>query len=200
MIELVKQTAQECGCCLDQFRGADWSRPIPGMDWSVAEAVAHMSQALVWYSADLSGGPTELSVLDMTVKHESTPDDLVRSIAAYSRMLSGVLEASPPDARGWHPFGIPDRSGFAAMACDEMLVHTYDAARGLDREFTPSPDLAEATLRRLFPWAPLDVEPWDGLKWANGRIELGGLKRLQRWRWHCAPLSEWDGTTGSPFV
>lgn len=196
---LVRQTAAECAGYLEGLVGADWSRRIPGMDWTVAQAVAHMSEALVWYAADLSAGSTELSVLELTVKHGSTHADLVRAIAAYSRMLASVLDASAPDARGWHPLGMPDGSGFAAMACDEMLVHTYDAALGLDCDFTPSRELAEATLRRLFPWAPADVDPWDGLKWANGRVELGGLERLQGWRWHCAPLSEWDGRTGSPF-
>ncbi|MGO9340891.1 MAG: maleylpyruvate isomerase N-terminal domain-containing protein [Acidimicrobiales bacterium] len=195
---LVRQTAAECTMHLDKLGGADWSHRIPGMDWTVAQTVAHISEALVWYAADLSAGSTELSVLELTVKHGSTHADLVRAITAYSGMLASVLEASPPDARGWHPLGMPDSSGFAAMACDEMLVHTYDAALGLDCEFTPSPELAEATLRRLFPWAPADVEPWDGLKWANGRVELGGLKRLEGWRWHCAPVSEWDGRTGSP--
>ena len=97
-------------------------------------------------------------------------------------------------------FGIADASGFAAMACDEMLIHTYDAARGLGRAFDPTPELAERTLRRLFPWAPEEVEAWDGLKWANGRVALPGLKQLAKWGWQCAPLSEWDGKLGSPFA
>jgi hypothetical protein len=39
----------------------------------------------------------------------------------------------------------------------------------------------------------VDDDPWRLLLWANGRIALGERPRLQRWRWHCAPLSEWDG-------
>ncbi len=112
-------------------------------------------------------------------------------------MLAGVVATIEPDARGWHPYGIADPSGFVGMACDELLIHTADAASGLGLEFFPSPELAEATLRRLFPWAPADLEPWAGLNWANGRTELAGLRRLTKWRWHCAPLSEWDGTDPS---
>jgi hypothetical protein len=31
------------------------------------------------------------------------------------------------------------------------------------------------------------------LLWANGRVALPGHPRQARWRWHCAPLEEWDG-------
>ena len=170
------------------------------MEWTVTEAVSHTTFALLWYAVDLSAGPSELSVLNMPAKPGATPADLVRAVRSYSRVLESVIEAAPPDARGWHPAGIADTSGFAAMGCDEMLVHTYDAARGLGVRFDPTPELAERTLRRLFPWAPSDVVPWDGLIWANGRVALPGLKRLTRWRWHCAPLSEWDGKRRSPFA
>jgi hypothetical protein len=104
-----------------------------------------------------------------------------------------VVDATPPGTRGWHPFGLADASGFAAMACDELLVHSDDAARGLGVPFAPPDELAEATLRRLFPWAPDGVEPWPGLRWANGRADLPGQPRQVDWRWHCAPLEEWDG-------
>src|SRR2546425_988557 len=59
-------------------------------------------------------------------------------------------------------------------------------------------DLAAATVRRLFPWAPADCAPWQALLWANGRISLPDLPRPERWRWHCAPLSEWDGESPVP--
>jgi hypothetical protein len=32
-----------------------------------------------------------------------------------------------------------------------------------------------------------------GLLWANGRVDLPGQERQTGWRWHCAPLAEWDG-------
>ena len=198
--DLVRRTADECSAFLDESHGADWSAPIPEMKWTVAVAVAHVAQALVWYSTDLAAGPTELRILELKVKPESAPVELLRSVTAYANVLASVIESTLPTARGWHPYGVADASGFAAMACDEMLVHTDDAARGLGRDFTPTLELAEWTLRRLFPWAPDDVAPWDGLRWANGRVELPGLDRLARWRWQCAPLSEWDGKLGSPFA
>ena len=79
------------------------------------------------------------------------------------------------------------------MGCDELLVHADDAARGLGVPFSPSGALAAAILERLFPWAPAGTDPWPALLWANGRVELPGHPRQARWRWHCAPLKEWDG-------
>jgi hypothetical protein len=82
------------------------------------------------------------------------------------------------------------------MACDELLVHGDDAARGLGLEFDHDAPLAAQVLARLFPWhtvGPGD-DPWQILLWANGRIDLEGRPHQGRWRWHSAPLAEWDGT------
>jgi uncharacterized protein (TIGR03083 family) len=193
----VRQTTEECGAFLVASEHDDWSRSIPGMDRSVAQVVAHIASGLLWYATDLCAGPPELSTMDLSVKSESAPADLIRTITSFAGVLASVIDCMPPDARGFHPFGLADSSGFAAMACDEMLVHTDDAARGLGREFTPSGALAESTLRRLFPWAPQQVDPWAALRWANGRISLPGLNLQSDWRWHCAPLQEWDGANPS---
>lgn len=90
--------------------------------------------------------------------------------------------------------GTADPSGFAAMACDEMLIHTHDAAGGLGLVFNPTLDLPIAVLRRLFPWVAYDNDAWEKLQWANGRTAFGDLPRLSDWAWHCAPLDEWDGS------
>jgi uncharacterized protein (TIGR03083 family) len=190
---MLRWCAEECSSFLDPSAQADWSTPIPDMSWKIAEAVAHMGQPLLWYSSDFAAGPSELSSVEMQVDPNTDPVELIRTVRTSSRVLAGVVETLEPGARGWHPAGLADASGFVGMACDELLVHTADAARGLHREFTPPPELAEATLRRLFPWAPTDADPWPGLSWANGRTELPGHGRLSKWRWHCAPLSEWDG-------
>lgn len=109
------------------------------------------------------------------------------------------MAAAPTSARGFHPMGAADASGFAAMACDELLIHTDDAARGLGATFAPPDDLVEPVLRRLFPWVSPVTEPWPQLRWANGRIALGDRDRLDgsTWAWHCAPLADWDGTVAT---
>ncbi|WP_020418113.1 maleylpyruvate isomerase N-terminal domain-containing protein [Amycolatopsis sp. ATCC 39116] len=187
-------TAQECAEFLSGQLHRDWSAAIPEMDMTVAQVVAHIADCVHWYSYDLAAGPVELSTMESKVRPESEPAELVVTLGTTAKVLAAVVATSSPDARGWHPWGIADASGFAAMACDELLVHTADAARGLGVEFSPTPRLAAAALYRLFPWTPMDTDPWPTLLWANGRASLPGHPRLTKWRWHCAPMSEWDGS------
>ena len=183
----VLAAAEQCAQFLASTVTADWTAPIPDMDWSVAQAVAHAAEAPLWYTFDLTAGSAELNTLEVRVKPESAPAELVTTLVTAARVLAPVIAASPPDARGFHPWGQADPSGFAAMACDELLIHTDDAGRGLGLVFTPDAALCARVLARLFPEAPGDVAPWDGLRWANGRIALPGWPRRTEWSWTCAP-------------
>jgi hypothetical protein len=109
--------------------------------------------------------------------------------------LCEVARAAAPETRGFHVYGRPDRDGYIAMGCVEMLVHTDDIASGLGISFTPPVDLVRGALARLFPWAPADTDAWQTLQWATGRLDLSGYPRVAPdWAWHASPLSEWDGT------
>jgi hypothetical protein len=92
-----------------------------------------------------------------------------------------------------------DASGWIAMACTEVLIHTYDACRGLGTPFEPPSRIAERILARTYPWVELDAEPWQVLLWVSGRIELNGKPRtpdgLPGVR---EPLALWDGTPPQP--
>jgi uncharacterized protein (TIGR03083 family) len=118
---------------------------------------------------------------------------LVDALRSGGALLAAAVSAAEPDQRGWHPFGIADRSGFAAMGCDEALVHGADLAAGLGVTFVPPTAVCEHVVSRIFPWAPAGAEPWAALQWANGRTALGDRQPERRWLWHCAPLTEWDG-------
>jgi uncharacterized protein (TIGR03083 family) len=176
---------------LEPVIGRDWSVPIPDLDWTVGEAVGHIAEACLWYATDLAARGRELHTMRLDVDPTVPPDELLATLAAFTEVLIRVVESTAPDVRGYHPFGMADASGFVAMACDEMLVHTFDAACGLGLEFEPDASLCARTLVRLFPEAPADVAPWPALLWTNGRIELPDRPRRERWRWHCAPPEEW---------
>jgi len=179
---------------LEPALGADWHVPVPGLEFTVAAVVAHAAESPLWYSVDMWSGRDD-AAFQMKVLADASNSALLTSLVAASRALAAGVDAAPAGTRGFHPFGSPDPAGFAAMACDELLVHGDDAARGLGVAFTPDDRLAAGVLARLFPWhaQELDDDPWQLLLWANGRIELPGRVRQSVWRWHCAPLSEWDG-------
>jgi uncharacterized protein (TIGR03083 family) len=189
----VLSTAADCARALGPATDRSWDVPVPDLDWTVAETVAHMAEGCLWYAIDLAAAGVDLEPVEHRVVSESAPQDLVATFRTYARVAAHVIDATPPETRGYHPWGAADPAGFAAMSCDELLVHTDDAARGLGLDFAPDREICERVLRRLFPWAPQDGDPWEVLRWANGRVALPDHPRLEGWGWHCAPLEEWDG-------
>lgn len=179
---------------LGPLAGRDWSRPVPGLDFTVASVVAHAAEGPLWYAVDAAGGPADDGAFALGVRPEAGPARLLASLRTAAALCAMTVDSLPPGARGFHPAGSPDASGFAALACDEILVHTHDAATGLGEVFRAEPALAELVLARLFPWQDPGQDAWAALLYANGRVDLPGRPRQGRWRWHCAPLAEWDGT------
>lgn len=194
----VLQAADSCRELLASAIGADWGRPVPGLDWTVARTVAHAANGPLWYALDIWSGPADDAAFEVIVKNDASNAALLLSLTNAARVCAASIDAAPPTTRGFHPAGSPDPSGFAAMGCDELLVHTHDAAQGLGLDFTPDHDLAAQVLARLFPWAEAGEDPWWTLLWANGRLDLPERPQQRGWQWHCAPLAEWDGTSPRP--
>jgi hypothetical protein len=189
----VLAAADACMSLLTPTVGRDWSAPVPGLDFTVASVVAHAAEGPLWYALDLWGGPQDSAAFTVAVDGEATNSAILTSLLSAAHVCAASVDAAPPATRGFHSAGPADPSGFAAMACDELLIHGDDAARGQGMRLTPPPGLAARVLARLFPWHPADRDPWDVLLWAKGRIDLPGLPKQREWRWHCAPLAEWDG-------
>lgn len=63
--DMLRRASEECSVFLDGSVRERWTEPIPEMSWNVAETVAHMAQALLWYSSDLAAGPDELSSVEV---------------------------------------------------------------------------------------------------------------------------------------
>jgi hypothetical protein len=72
-----RQVLEAAGACEALLNGAidqDWTRPIPDLEWTVAEAVTHVAEGTLWYATDLAAGPRELSTMDLRVKPETPPE------------------------------------------------------------------------------------------------------------------------------
>jgi uncharacterized protein (TIGR03083 family) len=178
---------------LEPVAEADWGAAVPGLDFTVASVVAHAANGVLWYALDLWGGPADDGAFELKVRGDAASSAILVSLRSAARVCAASVDAAPPGIRGFHPAGAADASGFAAMACDELLVHTDDAARGLGLRFAPDPGLAGRVLARLFPWHDPGSDPGQTLLWANGRIDLPGRPNQTGWRWRCAPLADWDG-------
>ena len=175
------------------FDGADPAMPVPVVRTDVAGVAAHLMSVLVWYAQDLAAGPAETGAFELTPRPDAGLPERLRQLDAAATVLARTVDGAGPDERGWHDWGVADASGFAAMGCAELLVHAGDVAEARGLPWTPPADLADAVLARLFPWAPADGDPAAVLRWATGRAALPGRELVTSWRWHCAPLQEWDG-------
>jgi hypothetical protein len=175
-------------------RVPDGGAAVPLLATDVTGVAHHVTSCLTWYAADLVAGPVEVSAFDLVRRPDVELAEMRRQLGAAAEVLARVVDAAGPDERGVHSWGLADASGFAGMGCAEMLLHTWDVAEGRELAWAPPAELADTVLARLFPWAPADGDPWAALLWATGRGELPGREPLTSWRWHCAPLDEWDGT------
>ena len=195
----VRVAAELCRQLLEPALNADWSAPVPDLDFTVTGVIGHAAQAALWYPIDMWSGPENAS-FEVKILDDTGNVRVLASLLGASQVMAAALDAAPPTLRGFHPFGSPDPSGFAAMTCDELLVHGRDAAQGLGREFGGDARLASSILARLYPWHSVGAgdDPWQVLLWANGRVSLPGREDQRRWRWQCAPLSEWDGLAPVP--
>lgn len=175
--------------------GLDWTGRAGDLDWDVETTILHQASVLTFYAVHLGSRSTRWLPVRLSRHPGAGPEQVVAMIPATARALAEVAGGAPPATRAYHPAGMADVSGFVAMGCDEVLVHTWDACRGLDLPFDPPEELCRQVLLRLFPWAPVGGSAWEALLWANGRADLPGHGRLdESWLWHCAPLDEWDGT------
>lgn len=184
----------------------DWHVPAGTLGWDCWETVEHMADDLFAYAAQL--GPRK-PPQDRYVpfawqrKHEDGPAittfaepeagnaGLLQMFEACGAFLSALVATAPPETRAYHPMGVADPEGFAAMGVVEVLVHTHDVGAGLGIDWTPPEDLCDRVLYRLFPEAPTDTARWPTLLWATGRGDLPGHERISGpWRWYAAPRTD----------
>jgi len=174
--------------------GRDWSVRAGDLDWDCWHTAEHIGDALLSYAVQLAVRPAQRYVRFLaTAEEDASGEEVVEFAEAGGRLLVAAVRAAVPGARAYHPSGLADPEGFAAMGCVEVLVHGQDIAQGLGLSFEPDRDTCRAALARLFPDTPADLagtDSWGVLQWAAGRSSLPGHPRLQAWGWHGAPLGK----------
>jgi uncharacterized protein (TIGR03083 family) len=165
---------------LTPVENRDWAVRAGELDWTCRETAAHVAHDLTAYATQLTSRATDAYLpLDLEVRPDTDPRGVLRIVAACAGLLGAALRTAGPEARAWH-WGPTDPSGFAALGVNEILIHTWDIARGLGLPWTPPPDLCAAVLARLFPEAP-SGDPARVLLWCTGRVALPDRPRLTSW-------------------
>jgi uncharacterized protein (TIGR03083 family) len=181
---------------LKPLAARDWTAPIPDLDWNCETTLRHMIKAQSMYAAHLGSRATRRIPMKGDLDPELGIDALLDNLRAQVSVLAAVIRDAQPDARSWHNSGMTDPSGYCAMSCDEVLVHTWDIGRGLGDRFELPASVCARVVPRLFPmWGPIDADPGDALLWCTGRIALPDRQRQgPDWGWWSRPIEEWNGT------
>ena len=161
----------------------DWSVAAGDLDWSCRETAVHVADDLFSYASQVVAQPSQGYLpIEVSLEPAAEPASLLRCVVMCGELLRLAVSSAASSTRAWHPYGTSDPEGFAAMGVTEVLVHTYDIARGLDIVWVPPPELSEPVLLRLFPRAP-SGDPSEVLLWCTGRVALTGRLRQTQWRW-----------------
>jgi hypothetical protein len=183
MSKLVTAATAELDRALRPAIDRDWSVPAGDVEWSCRWTVGHIADDLFSYASQVIAQPADDYLrIEVVIDSSASNEDAVRALSMCGELLRLAVEATPADARGWHPMGTSDPDGFAAMGALETLVHAYDIAKGLGLDWTPPGHLCEPILRRLFPDAPAG-DPAAVLLYCTGRAALAGLARQADWSW-----------------
>jgi len=170
--------------------GQDWSVPAGGLAWTCNRTVRHLADDMAAYAGQLVAQPADYYLPFRLVANPGTPPSgLLDVLEMAGALLATVVRAAPAGARGYHPYGMADAEGFAALGAAETVLHTHDIAAGLGVAYGPSDDTCTWLLDRLHRDLPAHDDPWQLLLWATGRAELPGHDRVRRWRWYAAPAS-----------
>jgi hypothetical protein len=147
---LLVDVAQHCLSMFEPYAEADWSRRAGTIEWS--STLEHLG--LLAYSQQLALRAEAFTPVALTIRSGASIEALMWTVEVGAHTLAEVAKAAPTHARGFHPAGLSDAEGFVAMAIDELLIHTYDIATGLEIAFVPDPTAVLHALNRLFPWWP----------------------------------------------
>lgn len=187
---------RSCTTALTPLADRDWSVRAADTDYTCRRMLDHLVDCMLFYAASLAthaSGPVG-DIRDGSPNDASITELLV-AFGGAGAILAAVIEGAPRHVRAYHPAGSADVEGWAAMGCDEVLVHTHDLVVSLGGHADVPDALAARIVARLFPWAPAGFGGFETLLWCNGRRALGPHDRLDPdWSWQCAPLAEWDGT------
>jgi hypothetical protein len=112
-------------------RVPDGTAAVPVMGTSVTAVAQHLVSCLAWYAHDLAAGPDEVSSADLVACPAAYLRTVSRGVGAWGEVLARTVDAAGPADRGWHPHGVADAAGFAAIGCAEVLVHGADVAVAL---------------------------------------------------------------------
>ncbi|WP_434615078.1 DinB family protein [Arthrobacter sp. A5] len=202
----MEPTAEDLRTVIDDLMGRfsgipddNWQLNAHELDWSCRETAAHILDDFGFYAMQLSGTkpPQEsyIELQDPPPWRDGGPQllfypdagtgtpGIVSCLDAVGGLLVAVVAAAPADRRGYHPAGLSDASGFAAMGIVEAVLHCHDILTAQGVDYRPDDAITDRVLARLFPDVRRTSDCWQDLLRSSGRT---AETRGQHWRWDSA--------------
>jgi hypothetical protein len=112
--------------------GRDWSAQAGTLEWDCWHTAEHIGDGLLSYAAQLAVQPTTRYVRFLaSADKDASPAEVLEFAEGGGRILAAIVRTAPSHVRAYHPTGMADPEGFAAMGCVEALLHGRDIAQGL---------------------------------------------------------------------
>lgn len=178
-----------------ELSDTSWDVRAHHLEWTCWETVAHIVSSLGCYAMQISGRTPPQGWIELAETPPQRPDGpeliiypdrttgthgMVSCLDAAAGLLSAVVAVTPASRRGFHPYGISDASGFAAMGILEAVVHGHDVLAAHAIAYRPDDIPIVRVLDRLFPDTPRTANPWQDLLRATGRTSES---RGRPWHW-----------------
>ncbi len=128
-----------------------------------------MTGAPAKYAFYLSSRSTRYVAVRVMPADDATRQERLEAIEACAAALAGVAAAAPAEALGFHISGMRNAEQFLAMACEELIVHTYDVTRGLGLPYEPPEELCGLVIEYMYPGQEERRPVWPYLVWLSGR-------------------------------
>src|ERR1700685_375150 len=102
----------------------DWSVRAGSLEWDCWHTAEHIGDCLLSYAWQLAVQPTTRYVRAVaTAEKGASPAEVLEFAVTGGRVLASMVRTSPAHVRAFHPAGIADPEGFAALGCNEALLH-----------------------------------------------------------------------------
>src|ERR1035441_3330540 len=120
----------------------DWSVRAGTLEWDCWHTAEHIGDCLLSYAWQLAVQPTARYVRAIaTAEKDASPAEAGEVAVAVGGVLPWMVRSSPEHVRAYHPAGMADPEGFAAIGCHEALLHGNDVALCSGRSLGPSRDV-----------------------------------------------------------
>ncbi|MDP9393656.1 MAG: hypothetical protein M3Q27_05055 [Actinomycetota bacterium] len=108
---------------LGPWAQADWTVAAGPLRWDCGTTAVHVASDLLAYAGQVVASPANGYVpFDIAVPEAASLGDVLDVVSACGRLLASSVATADPASRAWHPYGVSDPGGFAAMGVAEVLM------------------------------------------------------------------------------